>query len=49
MILLVGANGYLGQKLSETFKSMAQNLLINIVSALIEILARKTAELAIEK
>ena len=39
----------LGEKLSETFKSMAQNLLINIVSALIEIVARKTAELAIEK
>ena len=38
-----------GEKLSETFKNMAKTLLVNVLSALIEIVARKTVELAIEK
>ena len=39
----------LGEKLSDTFKKMAQELGVRILSALIEILARKSVELAIEK
>jgi uncharacterized protein with GYD domain len=39
----------LGEKLSDSFKKMAQSLGIKILSALIEILARKSAELIIEK
>ena len=39
----------LGEKLSDTFKNMAQSLLVNVLSALIEIVARKGVELAIEK
>ena len=39
----------LGEKLSDTFKKMAQQLGVKILSALIEILARKSVELAIEK
>jgi len=39
----------LGEKLSDTFKNMAEKFLINIVAALVEIVARKIAELAIEK
>jgi len=39
----------LGEKLSESFKKMAQQLGVKILSALIEILARKSVELAIEK
>ena len=39
----------LGEKLSNTFKNMAEKFLINIVAALVEIVARKIAELAIEK
>ena len=39
----------LGEKLSDTFKNMAEKFLINIVAALVEIVARKVAELAIEK
>jgi len=39
----------LGEKLSDTFKKMAQQLGVRILSALIEILARKSVELAIEK
>ena len=38
-----------GEKLSDTFKNMARTLLVNVLSALIEIVARKTVELAIEK
>jgi len=38
-----------GEKLSESFKKMAQQLGVKILSALIEILARKSVELAIEK
>ena len=38
-----------GEKLSDTFKNMARSLLVNIISALIEIVARKGVELAIEK
>ena len=38
-----------GEKLSDTFKNMARSLLVNIISALIEIVARKSVELAIEK
>jgi len=40
---------FLGEKLSDTFKKMAQELGVRILSALIEILARKSVELAIEK
>jgi hypothetical protein len=39
----------LGEKLSESFKKMAQQLGVKILSALIEVLARKSVELAIEK
>ena len=39
----------LGKSLSETFKNMAQTLGVKILSSLIEILARKSIELAIEK
>lgn len=39
----------LGEKLSDSFKKMAQSLGVKILSALIEILARKSAELIIEK
>jgi hypothetical protein len=39
----------LGEKLSESFKKMAQQLGVKILGALIEILARKSVELAIEK
>jgi hypothetical protein len=38
-----------GEKLSDTFKNMARSLLVNVLSALIEIVARKGVELAIEK
>ena len=38
-----------GEKLSDTFKNIARSLLVNIISALIEIVARKGVELAIEK
>ena len=38
-----------GEKLSDTLKSMAQNVLANIISSLIEVVARKGVELAIEK
>ena len=39
----------LGEKLSDTFKNMAQQLGIKIISALIEVIAKKSVELAIEK
>jgi hypothetical protein len=39
----------LGEKLSDAFKNIAQQLGIKILSALIEVLARKSVELAIEK
>src|SRR5210317_227177 len=39
----------LGEKLSESFKKMSQQLRVKILSALIEILTRKSVELAIEK
>ena len=39
----------LGEKLSDSFKKMAQQLGVKILSSLIEILARKSVELAIEK
>ena len=39
----------LGQSLRDTFKNMAQTLAINVLSAIIEIVARKGAELLIEK
>ncbi|MAL47125.1 hypothetical protein [Hyphomonas sp.] len=39
----------LGKSLKDTFKSMAQTLAINVLSAIIEIVARKGAELLIEK
>jgi len=38
-----------GEKLSDTFRNMAQNFLANIISQLIEVIARKGVELAIEK
>jgi uncharacterized coiled-coil protein SlyX len=38
-----------GKKLSDTFRSMAQNFLAKILSTLIEVVARKYVELAIEK
>jgi hypothetical protein len=38
-----------GEKLADTFKNMARTLLVNVLSALIEIVARKGVELAIEK
>ena len=38
-----------GEKLSDTFKNMARTLLVNVLSALIEIVARKGVELTIEK
>ena len=38
-----------GEKLSDTLRSMAQNVLANIISSLIEVVARKGVELAIEK
>jgi len=40
---------FLGEKLSDTFKKMAQELGVKILGALIEVLARKSAELLIEK
>jgi gas vesicle protein len=40
---------FLGEKLSDTFKKMAQELGVRILGALIEVLARKSAELLIEK
>jgi len=39
----------LGNSLKDTFKNMAQTLAINVLSAIIEIVARKGAELLIEK
>jgi hypothetical protein len=39
----------LGENLANTFKKMAQELAIKVLSAIIEIIARKTVELAIEK
>jgi len=39
----------LGEKLSDTFKQMAQTFLVNIISHLIQLIARKSVELAIEK
>ena len=39
----------LGKSLKDTFKSIAQTLAINVLSAIIEIIARKGAELLIEK
>ena len=38
-----------GEKLTDTLKNMARTLLVNVLSALIEIVARKGVELAIEK
>jgi hypothetical protein len=38
-----------GEKLSDTLRNMAQKFLANIISALIEVVARKGVELAIEK
>ena len=38
-----------GEKLSDTLRNMAQKFLANIISALIEVIARKGVELAIEK
>jgi hypothetical protein len=38
-----------GEKLSDTFRNMAQNFLANIISKLIEVIARKGVELAIER
>ncbi len=38
-----------GEKLSDTLRQMAQSFLVNIISHLIQIVARKGAELAIEK
>jgi len=38
-----------GEKLSDTFRNMAQQFLANIISQLIEVVARKGVELAIEK
>ena len=38
-----------GEKLSDTFRNMAQRFLANIISQLIEVVARKGVELAIEK
>jgi hypothetical protein len=38
-----------GRKLTDVFKNMAQTLAINVLSALIEIVARKGVELAIER
>jgi len=39
----------LGEKLSDTFKKMAQELLVRMLSKIIEIIARKVVELALEK
>jgi len=39
----------LGENLANTFKKMAQELAVKVLSAIIEIIARKTVELAIEK
>ncbi len=39
----------LGEKLSDTFKKMAQELLVRMLSKIIEIIARKGVELALEK
>ena len=39
----------LGENLAETFRKMAQELAVRILSAIIEIIARKSVELAIEK
>jgi len=38
-----------GEKLSDTLRQMAQSFLVNIISHLIQIVARKSAELFIEK
>ena len=38
-----------GEKLTDTFKKMAQELAVRVLSAIIEIVARKGVELAIEK
>ena len=38
-----------GEKLSDTLRNMAQQVLANIISSLIEVVARKGVELAIEK
>ena len=39
----------LGQNLADTFKKMAQELAVKVLSAIIEIIARKGVELALEK
>jgi gas vesicle protein len=39
----------LGEKLSDTFKKMAQELLVRVLSKIIDIIARKGVELALEK
>ena len=39
----------LGENLAESFRKMAQELAVRVLSAIIEIIARKTVELAIEK
>jgi len=39
----------LGQNLADTFKKMAQELAVRVLSAIIEIIARKGVELALEK
>ena len=39
----------LGQNLADTFRKMAQELAVRVLSAIIEIIARKGVELAIEK
>ena len=39
----------LGENLAQTFKKMAQELAVRVLSAIIEIVARKSAELFIEK
>ena len=39
----------LGENLADSFRKMAQELAVRVLSAIIEIIARKTVELAIEK
>ncbi len=39
----------LGEKLSDTFKKMASELLVRVLSKIIEVIARKGVELALEK
>ena len=39
----------LGENLAETFRKMAQELAVRVLGAIIEIIARKTVELAIER